>query len=259
VGLVATAYPLVIQPLEHRTAPLEDGPVRDAVDDVVAAAEAEEIDEVLVADASRRTTRQNALVSGIGATRQIVLYDTLVEERAPEEVASVVAHEVAHHQHRDIERGALAGAAAVVVGVYALAGVLAWRTRAGHQATPADPRAAGVVAGLVIVALLVATPVESAMSRRMEAAADWGALELTEDPEAFERVKVEVAQANLGRPEPPAWRHLWWGTHPMRTERLMLAEVWREQRAGEEPREDEAGRSSTVGRVATGHEAPRRR
>lgn len=257
VGVLALAYPLVLQPLEHRTAPLEDGPTRDAVDAVVAAAGAEEIEAVLVADASRRTTRQNAFVSGLGATRQIVLYDTLVAARPPEEVAAVVAHEVAHHQHRDIARGALTAAAAIAVGIYALAGILVWRTRRGAQRHPADPRAAGVVAGLVLVALVVSTPVEAGLSRRMEAAADWGALHLTEDPGGYERVKVEMALANLGRPDPPAWRHLWSGTHPTRVERLTMAEVWRERYGAADPSGAVSGaaRAPQV-RLAEGSQSP---
>ena len=54
------------------------------------------IREVLVADASRRTRAVNAYVSGLGPTRRIVVYDTLLQEASEDEVASVVAHELGH-------------------------------------------------------------------------------------------------------------------------------------------------------------------
>ncbi len=227
VAVVVMAGPVVLEPLRHDTRPLTDGPARRAVEDVAEAADVS-LDQVLVADASRRTTRENAYVSGLGTTRRVVLYDTLVEARQPDEIRAVVAHEVAHHKHRDLERGTLAAAGSVVVGVYALAWWLRRRTRRGRQREVADPRACGVVVAAVLIVSVLATPVEAAVSRRMEAAADWHALQLTGDPEAHERLTVELARSNLSRPDPPAWRHVWWGTHPRPVERLTMFERGRQ-------------------------------
>lgn len=223
VAVIVAAGPVVLEPLRHDTTPLADGPARAAVEDVAEAAGVR-LDEVVVADASRRTVRENAYVSGLGATRRVVLYDTLVEARAPDEIRAVVAHEVAHQQNRDLERGTLAAAAAVVAGVYALAWWLRWRTRRGRQREVADPRAVGAVVAMVVVVSVLVTPVEAAVSRHMEAAADWGALQLTGDPAGYERLKVELARTNLSRPDPPTWRHVWWGSHPTPVERLTMAE-----------------------------------
>lgn len=224
-GLVA-AGPLVLEPLAYDTTPLAPGPARQAVEDVADAAGVA-LDEVLVADASQRTTRENAYISGLGATRRVVLYDTLVHARQPPAIRAVVAHELAHHLHRDILRGTLASAAAVVAAVYALAGWLGWRARRGRQRRVADPAAAGLVVGAVLLASVLATPVEAAVSRRLEAAADWHALGLLSEPAGYRRLQIELARSNLSRPEPPAWRHLWWGTHPTPVERLTMAQRWR--------------------------------
>ena len=80
---------------------------------------------MLVADASRRTHGVNAYVSGLGPSRRIVVYDTLLRQAPAEEVVSVVAHELAHAKHRDVVTGTLlgaGGAAAAVVGLYLLGG-----------------------------------------------------------------------------------------------------------------------------------------
>lgn len=222
VAVAVTAAPLILEPLTHRTTPLAAGPVAEAVTATAAASHAE-VSDIAVADASRRSPRQNAYVSGLGPTRRIVMFDTLVDGRSPQEAAMVVAHELAHDEHGDVGRATLAGAAGVVVGAYALWFLLRWRVRRGRQAGLADSGAAGLVVGVVLLAGVAATPVESAFSRRVEAAADWRALQLTDDPATFERVKVGMARANLAAPERPRLLHWWWGTHPTTAQRLTLA------------------------------------
>ena len=66
-----------------------------------------DVGEVLVVDASRRTTAANAYVDGLGHTKRVVLYDTLLERFTPEQVRLVVAHELGHVKHRDLARGML--------------------------------------------------------------------------------------------------------------------------------------------------------
>lgn len=226
VVVVVMASPVILEPLAHRTTPLEDPRTRTAIEEIGAAAGVE-VDEIVVADASRRSVHENAYISGLGSTRRIVLYDTLLAARDPDEIRVLVAHELAHHEHRDIERGVLTGAAAVVAAVYALWWWLRWRTRRGLQRDVTDPRAIGAVVAAVMLVSVLATPAESALSRRMEAAADWRALELTGDPAAYERLKVELAVTNLSRPEPSWWPHRWSGTHPTTAERLTMAAHWR--------------------------------
>ena len=65
------------------------------------------VQDVLVSDASRRTTALNAYVSGLGATRRIVVYDTMLEELPDEQIESIVAHELGHVVNRDVLTGTL--------------------------------------------------------------------------------------------------------------------------------------------------------
>src|SRR5207244_7780210 len=94
---------------------------------------------VFVVDQSRKSRTANALVSGFGRTRRIVLYDTLVSEFQPDEIESVLAHELGHHVHRDLTRGLLAQAA-LSVATFWLADVI-MRATAGTlgPAQPSDP------------------------------------------------------------------------------------------------------------------------
>ncbi len=225
VVAIVTLSPLVLEPLTLRTAPLEDGPLREEVARVAAAAQRPDA-EIVVADASRRTTRQNAYVSGLGATRRIVLYDTLVDAQPPSIVAQVVAHELAHDRHRDLTRGALAGGAAVALAVLGLGWLVRARVRRGLQERDADPRSAALLLAVVVVAVNLAGPFERALSREVEAAADLGGLELTADPSSYLAQREVVARANLTDPDPPAWVRLLWSTHPPVVERLELGARW---------------------------------
>ncbi|HUH08044.1 MAG TPA: M48 family metalloprotease [Egibacteraceae bacterium] len=227
-GLTAVlvfASPLILEPLLFRTAPLPDGPAREAIQRVVERADAE-IHTLLVADASRRTTKHNAYVSGLGQTRRVVVWDTLLADQTPDDVAMVVAHELGHHLHADVLRNTLfAGAGAVAV-AYALAALLRWRTRRGGQESPADPRAAVVALAAILVLNAASLPVQSWASRRAEAAADYASLNLTADPDTYLQMHTSLARANLSDPQPPMWVYLLWFSHPSSAQRLRMGESW---------------------------------
>ncbi|MPZ86837.1 MAG: M48 family metalloprotease [Nitriliruptorales bacterium] len=219
--LLALASPLVMEPLWFRLAPLPEGPLRAEVETVLARA-GDPVNTILVADASRRTTKENAYVSGLRGTRRVVLYDTLIASRSPDEVGVIVAHELGHDRHGDLLRGVLLGGAGTVTLAYALAALLRVRVRFGRQAGQADPRVLPAV--LLVVALLHVTslPVANLVSRDAEAAADLASLQYTEDVQAYITMHYALAEANLGDPWPPRWAHLLWRTHPTAVERLEM-------------------------------------
>jgi STE24 endopeptidase len=231
LGLAATAAvtlaaPLVLEPLRYRVTPLPAGEIRDELTDVLAA-DGRGDAVLLVADASRRTTRQNAYVSGLAGTRRIVLFDTLLE-RPPSEVALIVAHELAHERHRDLARGVLAGGAGLAIVCLLIDTVARWRVRRGRQEGVADPMAAGVVVALLVITLTVTAPVSAWVSRRAEAAADLGSLELTSAVADYCAVQRGLVVRNLSDPAPPTWARLWWWTHPPAASRLQLASTFDE-------------------------------
>ena len=105
---VLTLYlsPVVIDPLFNKFEPLPKGELRS---DVLALADRAGVDvgQVYRVDASRRTTAVNAYVGGLGHTKRVVLYDNLIEDFPPDQVRSVVAHELGHVENRDLPRGLL--------------------------------------------------------------------------------------------------------------------------------------------------------
>lgn len=221
VAAATLAMPLVVEPLRFDVTPLPAGPVREALTPVLSAAD-QSTTPVLVADASRRTTRQNAYVAGVAGTRRIVLYDTLLE-RPPSQVALVVAHELSHERNRDLARGIAAGAAGMWLIAVVVDLVARWRVTRGRQSHVADPHGAGAVVAVVVVAMVATMPLAAWASRRAEAAADLGALRLSGATAAHCAVQQGFVERNLSDPAPPTWERLWWWTHPPAVSRLELA------------------------------------
>jgi STE24 endopeptidase len=215
VLLGSFVYPLVVEPLFNSFDSLPDGSLRTQVL-ALADEEGVEVDDVLVADASRRTTTLNAYVSGFGSSRRVVLYDNLVDDVDDREVLSVVAHELAHAKHDDVLLGSALGAAGAAVGIGLLAVLL------GGGA--ADPRRVPRVLALLAVAMFLVSPVENGISRHIETRADVAALRYTDDPEAFIAVQTALSRASLADPTPPAWSQFWFGSHPLAMERVALAQ-----------------------------------
>ncbi|GAB3266041.1 M48 family metallopeptidase [Nocardioides dilutus] len=229
VLLGSLVYPLVVEPLFNSFTPLPEGPLRARILDL-AERKGVNVDDVLVADASRRTTTLNAYVSGFGSTRRIVVYDTLVADLGEDETASVVAHELAHAKHQDVLVGTSLGAAGAAFGVGLLALFVPRRPEdAEEEATGvADPRSVPKVLALVAVAGLLVSPVQNGISRQVETRADVEALRVTGDPAAFIALQQALARRSAADLTPPAWSQAWFGSHPTTMARIALAERYAE-------------------------------
>jgi STE24 endopeptidase len=210
--LALLLHPLVVHPVLLPTEPLVDGPHRDAV---VAVVERSAIDvPVLVGEASLRTTRRNAVATGLGPTERIVLHDTLLELQ-PHEVAAIAAHELAHLERRDPLRAALAPVPAVAL----VALVVRRRLRA--SVGPPDVRALASAAALVIALEAAATPVVAGITRTIEHRTDVRSVAISGDPLAHVTMLRAFVTDGLADPDPPRWSVLLWATHPTPTERIL--------------------------------------
>lgn len=224
-------YPVLVEPVFNRFTPLPAGELRTELL-ALASRDGVPVNDVLVADASRRTTALNAYVSGFGASRRIVVYDTLLTPpTTPAEVRLVVAHELGHAKRGDVLHGTLIGM--LGAGVAGCAGflVLTWPPllhRAG-VGTLADPASVALVVLVGSLATLVATPGQLLVSRRIEARADVHALDLTRDPATFVSSFRRLAVANLSDLDPNPVVYGLFASHPSPPERIALARDWARQ------------------------------
>jgi STE24 endopeptidase len=204
--------PVVLEPIFNTFRPLDDAGLVQrltALADGVGAP----VETVLVADASRRTNKVNAYVSGLGASRRVVVWDTLLEAADADGVELVVAHELGHRKLRHVAKLTVTAMIAAVAVVVVLRLVLP------------TPRGRDLPLALLVVlaseALLM--PPLSALSRRFERQADLFALRATGELTTFERVMTTLARRNLGDLAPPRWAYLLMFSHPTAPERLALA------------------------------------
>ena len=210
--------PVVVEPLFTQTHPLPPGALRTAVFRL-AAREGVHLNDVVVADASTRTTAENAEVAGFGPSERMVLDDTLLRSMSEPELEVVVAHELGHAAHHDVLTGTLLGA----VGAIALIGLLGLLFGGEGDDRLARATAAPLLFAMVTVGGFAISPVNNAMSRAIESRADRAALSATHDPATFVRVQVQLDMAARLDPTPPAWSQFWWGSHPTVLERISLA------------------------------------
>jgi STE24 endopeptidase len=233
---LAVGGPVLIEPLFNRFRPLDPGPLRARLL-ALAATMRVPVGDVLVADASRRTTKVNAYVSGLGRTRRVVVYDTLLAASGSgspggaDEVALVVAHELAHVRHRDVLWGTV-GAAALAAGAV-LAAVALFDLDPVRQALGVtglgDPLAAPGLLLMAALGGLVAAPVASAVSRWAEARADWVALEVTRDPATAVAVERRLALENRADLRPNRLLLALFASHPPTMARIAQAWLWAER------------------------------
>jgi STE24 endopeptidase len=212
-------YPLVVEPLFNSFTPLPDGALRSQIMEL-ADREGVPVDDVLVADASRRTTTLNAYVSGFGSTRRVVVYDNLVRDLPADQALSVVAHELGHARHDDVLVGSALGAAGALAGV-GLLGLLVGTL--GRRRSMGDPAVVPLVLALVALGTVLSSPVENGISRHVETRADVDALEATHDVAAFEAMQRQLAMKSLADPTPPGWSQFWFGSHPTALTRIAIA------------------------------------
>jgi STE24 endopeptidase len=230
--LGSLVYPIVVEPAFNAHTPLPAGPLQQRIERLAVAEGFPDI-TVTVSNASIRTTGENAHVSGFGATRWVVLDDTLVARAKtdPDAVVAVVAHEMGHVKHRDVLRGTTIGA--LGVGAFVLLLALALTTARGRRSfAPQGDRTGDLVRCVVLflaiatTAPLAAAPVSNLVSGRIEASADVHALEATDNVQAFIRMQHDLATSNLSRLDSSWWQTIMFATHPDSVWRTAQARTW---------------------------------
>ena len=175
---------------------------------------------VRVEELSEYTSAPNAWTAGIGPSRRVVIGDTLLFGFSDAEVVVVLAHELAHQAREHIWKGVGWYALFAFPGAFLIA--VAARRRGGMAEPAAVPLALLVLVGLQTLAL----PIDNAFSRRLEAEADWSALEVTRTPGAAERLFAGFTEEALADPTPPGWSYALLETHPSIEDRVAMARAW---------------------------------
>jgi len=245
-ALFAALAPVVLAPIFNDFTPLPEGETRSDVLELAEAAGVK-VGEVYSVDASRRTTAANAYVTGLGPTKRVVLFDTLLSRYSRDEVRVVVAHELAHIRYRDVLRGV--AYAAIIAGPASLAVQrLSWAL-SGERGT------AGSVAPLALAAALIGGPtgmIGNRLSRAIERRADDYSLELSKAPEAFISFERRIAVQNVADLRPPVAVTALLATHPPTAERIGAAVAWSRREGESDASTNGAGRRGAAAGTSLG-------
>ena len=218
--------PVLLMPLFNRFQPLRDETLAARVR-ALAAHSGVQISDVFEMDMSRQSEKPNAMFTGLGNTKRIVLGDTLLAGFSQDEVEAVVAHELGHQVHGDIWRLIGFGAGAGFGMAWLLSQIApraVWRTRERTGVSEVADEASLPVLALLMTAMgLVVMPVQAAFSRAMERRADRFAVELTRNGEAYARAMEGLAAQSLADPEPPRPVVVMLYSHPPIVERIRAA------------------------------------
>jgi STE24 endopeptidase len=213
-------YPYVVEPVFNNFHSLPAGPMRSELLGL-ARQDHQPLSDILVADASRRTTTENAYVSGFGASRRLVVYDTLLRQDTPAEVRVIVGHELGHAKYDDVLIGTSEGALGVAAAMCALFLLVGQRAR--------RPDRVPLLLALYAVVGFAVTPLTNVVSRHIEARADAHALMLTRDPATYVQAQKNLAVAGLDDLEPARILYVFFFSHPSPPERIAMARDWARQ------------------------------
>ncbi len=222
--ILSNLAPVLIMPLFNKYVPLGDEH-KDLEDRLLNLAKRAntKVQGVFKFDMSKRTKAANAALTGIGNTRRIILGDTLISEFTPDEIETVLAHELGHHVHKDIPFLIISGTLLVTIGLFIASQALNYAVNFFSFASAADVAAFPALSLILGAYGLLTQPLENALSRWRENMADDYALSSTGKHEAFASAFTRLANQNLGEIDPEKWVVFMFYSHPPLGERIAKA------------------------------------
>jgi STE24 endopeptidase len=223
--ILSNLSPILIFPLFYKFTPLDDEELVARLTRLAERAGAR-VRGVYRFDMSSKTVEANAAVVGLGNTRRIILGDTLLANFSPDEIETVLAHELGHHVHGDLGKGILVQSALTLGGLWLASLILRWGVIAFGFNGIADVAAMPLLALAMGIFGLVTMPLSNAYSRWRESMADRYALETTRKSQAFATAMTRLADQNLSEADPERWVEVLLYSHPAISRRVAMAKAF---------------------------------
>lgn len=222
--ILSNLAPVLIMPLFNKYIPLGDEH-KDLEDRLLNLAKRAntKVKGVFKFDMSKRTKAANAALTGMGNTRRIILGDTLINEFTPDEIETVLAHELGHHVNKDILFLIISGTLLTTIGLFIASQALNYAVTVFSFTSVADVAAFPALSLILGAYSLLTQPLENALSRWRENMADDYALSSTGKHEAFASAFTRLANQNLGEIDPEKWVVFMFYSHPPLGERIAKA------------------------------------
>ena len=227
--ILSNLAPLIIVPLFFKLQPLDNPELVDRLLGLARKAGAR-VTGVYKMDLSAKTSEANAALMGLGNTRRIVLGDTMLTDYSPDEIETVLAHELGHQVHGDIHKGIALATGVSLGGLWLASLALSWAVGVFRFDGVADVAGLPVLMILLGVFGLVTMPLTNGYSRWREHLADGYALEITGKPRSFASAMTRLANQNLAEAEPERWVEVLLYDHPAIHRRVAMAREFKPRR-----------------------------
>lgn len=222
-----TIWPVLILPLFYKLKPFENQRLRKKLLEMVKQAGSKNIKEVLVAKESDKSVKANAMFGGLGKTKKIILFDTLLDNFTEDEIETVIGHELGHYVNKDIPKGIILS----TVLLFPLLFII-------HLILSSAPGLDGIndIAGFPLFLAsfdllgLLFMPLENWYTRRRETAADWFGLEHSRKPEAQISIEKRLADQALSDVNPHPLVEFILFSHPNANKRIAMVEEWKKRK-----------------------------
>jgi STE24 endopeptidase len=223
--VLAQLAPVVLFPIFYKFEPLDNEDLRRRLV-VLSERAGTRVRGVYRWKLSEKSKKANAALTGLGATRRIILADTLLDNYTPEEIEAVLAHELGHHVHRHILKSIFVQAAITLFGFWAANWVLHYAVDQHRFEELSDFANMPLLALVSVVLSLVMMPALNAYSRFNERQADRYAFESISSVEPFISSMNKLAEQNLAERTPSTWVEWFFYSHPAISRRLAAAKEW---------------------------------
>lgn len=221
-----TIFPVFIFPLFYKTEPFRDEYHKRRLLDMAREANAKDIKNVMVAKESEKSVKANAMFAGLGHTKTIVLFDTLLDQFTPDEVETVVAHELGHYVNKDIWRFIAIEAVKIFPVLFIIDALMRQSIGAFGISAIFDIATLPLFLLFYHIIEFLLLPFINWYSRKREMAADTFALDISRKPVASISTEKRLTDVSLGYHSPPRLLELVYYTHPATQKRIRNVEEW---------------------------------
>jgi len=225
--LLAQLAPVALFPIFYKFEPLDDEELRRRLV-VLSERAGTRVRGVYRWKLSEKSKKANAALTGLGATRRIILADTLLDNYSSDEIEAVLAHELGHHVHRHILKSIFVQAAITLFGFWAANWALHYAVdrQLFEFVQVSDFANLPLLALVATVLSLLLMPALNAYSRYNERQADRYAFESIASVEPFISSMNKLAEQNLAERTPGKWVEWFFHSHPSISRRLAAADEW---------------------------------
>ncbi|RJO62430.1 MAG: M48 family peptidase [Dehalococcoidia bacterium] len=221
--VLSVLAPVIILPMFFKTKPLADGEIKARLEKLAQAARVK-VRGIYTVEFSAKNTTANAALMGAGATRRILLSDTLLDKYTPPEITVIMAHEMGHQRHRDMLRLFIFQGLVMLASFFGAALVFKALTESLGFKDVSDAAALPLLILVFGLMGLVMTPLTAFFTRRVESQADFFAITLTGDSDSFISAMAKLTDQNLAEGTPPRWVEVLLDDHPSYRQRVAMAQ-----------------------------------